>query len=161
MASNSMVLFLLFISFSVLSVTSFEFQVGDTNGWVVPPSNDSKIYNDWASENRFQVGDTIHFKYKKDSVMEVTESDYKKCNSTHPNFFSNTGDTLFKLDRSGPFYFISGASGHCSRGQKMILKVMSDEDSQSGGGSRSSGSAAVAVMLCGGVVAPLAFSYMF
>ena len=101
------------------------------------------------------------FKYKKDSVMEVTESDYKKCNSTHPNFFSNTGDTLFKLDRSGPFYFISGASGHCSRGQKMILKVMSDEDSQSGGGSRSSGSAAVAVMLCGGVVAPLAFSYMF
>ena len=42
-----------------LPVHSLEFQVGGNRGWVVPPANDSKIYNDWASENRFQVGDTI------------------------------------------------------------------------------------------------------
>lgn len=62
MASNSAVLILLLVSlssFHLLSVTSFEFQVGDINGWIVPPENDSKIFNDWASENRFQVGDTI------------------------------------------------------------------------------------------------------
>ena len=41
-------------------VSSFEFEVGDNdNGWVVPPANDTKIYNDWASEQRFKVGDTI------------------------------------------------------------------------------------------------------
>ena len=29
------------------------------------------------------------------------------------------------LDRSGPFYFISGAKGHCEQGQKMIIVVLS------------------------------------
>lgn len=112
-----------------LPVHSLEFQVGGNRGWVVPPANDSKIYNDWASENRFQVGDTIRFKYKKDSVMEVTDKEYKKCNSTHPIFFSNTGNTAFRLDHPGPFYFISGASGHCEKGQRMIIKVMYHEES--------------------------------
>ncbi|KAA8530154.1 hypothetical protein F0562_004863 [Nyssa sinensis] len=129
-------------SLQLFHVSSFEFQVGDTTGWIVPPANDSKIYNDWASEKRFQVGDSVRFRYGKDSVMEVSESEYKKCNSTHPNFFSNTGNTVFKLDRSGLFYFISGASGHCQRGQRMIVKVMSSEESPSGGGGTSSGSRA-------------------
>ncbi|KAL6960488.1 hypothetical protein U1Q18_038251 [Sarracenia purpurea var. burkii] len=152
-------------AFHPLSVTSFEFQVGDIDGWAVPPSNDSKIYNDWASENRFRVGDTIHFRYKKDSVMEVKESEYKKCNSTHPHFFSNNGNTVFKFQRPGPFYFISGAAGHCERGQRMIVKVMSDEDSKSGGGSGGSdggsSASAAAVSFYGGVVAPLALSFIF
>lgn len=38
---------------------SLEFQVGGNKGWIVPPANDSKVYNDWASENRFKPGDTI------------------------------------------------------------------------------------------------------
>ena len=66
--------------------------------------------------------------------MEVTEEDYKKCNSSHPNFFSNTGSTLLRLDRPGPFYFISGVSGHCQRGQKMIVKVMYPDETPTGGG---------------------------
>ncbi|XP_010249435.2 PREDICTED: early nodulin-like protein 1 [Nelumbo nucifera] len=88
------------------------------------------MYNEWASKNRFQIGDAIRFKYKKDSVMAVSDSDYKRCNSTYPIFFSNNGNTLYRLDHSGLFYFISGASGHCERGQKMIIKVMSPEDSE-------------------------------
>lgn len=80
------------------------------------------------------------FKYRKDSVMKVNETDYKRCNSSHPNFFSNTGDTLFTFDYSGPFYFISGASGHCEMGQRMIVKVMSEEEESQGGVSKSSGS---------------------
>lgn len=119
-------LFFLTLSCSVFlpTVSSFEFQVGGNDGWIVPPANDSKIYNDWASENRFQVGDSIFFKYRKDSIMEVSEQDYKKCNSTHPQFFSNTGSTVFRLDHPGAFYFISGVSGHCQKGQRMIVKVM-------------------------------------
>ncbi|XP_022133440.1 mavicyanin [Momordica charantia] len=144
MASNSMnpfvILLLLVISFS--AVASFEFQVGGARGWVVPPANDSKIYNDWASENRFRGGDTVRFRYKKDSVMEVTEEEYKRCNSTQPSFFSNTGNTVFNLGRSGTFYFISGANGHCQRGQRMIVKVLTEDDSSSNPSQKSSAASA-------------------
>lgn len=65
------------------------------------------------------------FRYKKDSVLVVTAEEYEKCRSTRPSFFSNNGDTQYKLNRSGNFYFISGAAGHCELGEKMILKVIS------------------------------------
>ncbi|CAI0456678.1 unnamed protein product [Linum tenue] len=143
------------------TVTSFEYQVGGAKGWVVPPSNDTRIYNDWASENRFLIGDTVSkklpcslmfsilihflffffplsflgFRYKKDSVMEVSMEDYKNCNSSHPSYFSNTGDTVYELDHSGPYYFISGVSGHCGKGQRMIIKVLTtDQDAGKGNG---------------------------
>ncbi|KAK1290740.1 Early nodulin-like protein 1 [Acorus calamus] len=128
-------------------VESFEFEVGDATGWVIPPANDTDFYNKWASKNRFKVGDTINFKYKKDSVMSVSEIDYDQCVSTHPMFFSNSGDTDFPLDNSGAFYFISGASGHCQKGQKLIIKVLggghsppsgSPPSPPSGGGGNSS-----------------------
>ena len=66
--------------------------------------------------------------------MVVSEADYKKCNSTHPIFFSNTGNTVYHLDHSGSYYFISGVAEHCQRGQRMIVKVMASEDPSSRGG---------------------------
>lgn len=69
------------------------------------------------------------FKYKKDSVLVVSEDEYKKCQTTKPELYSNHDDTVFKLDRPGLFYFISGVSGHCEKGQKMIIKVMEVESS--------------------------------
>lgn len=54
----------------------------------------------------------------------VTEEEYDKCEPYHPQFFSNNGDTVFKFDRPGLFYFISGVTGHCQKGQKMIIKVL-------------------------------------
>lgn len=91
------------------------------------------------------------FKYRKDSVMEVSETEYKRCNSTHPIFFSNTGNTIFSLERSGYFYFISGAAGHCDKGQRMIVKVMGhDQDSPA---SSSSSAAAAAARVSGESVA--------
>jgi hypothetical protein len=56
--------------------------------------------------------------------LVVSEEEYEKCHSAHPLFFSNDGDGVFKLDRPGLFYFISGAAGHCERGQKMVVKVL-------------------------------------
>ncbi|XP_016449825.1 early nodulin-like protein 21 [Nicotiana tabacum] len=124
-SSNMLFSILMMISLhQVVYVSSLEFQVGDTTGWAVPPSNDTNFYNNWASNMRFKIGDTIRFKYKKDSVMEVTENEYKKCNSTRPHFFSNNGNTMFTLDRSGYFYFVSGAAGHCERGERMIVRVL-------------------------------------
>ncbi|XP_027368802.1 LRR receptor-like serine/threonine-protein kinase GSO1 [Abrus precatorius] len=99
------------------------FEVGGKDGWVVPKDN-AQTYNQWASENRFKVNDTLRFKYENDSVMVVTEEEYEKCKSSHPIFFSNNGDTVFKFDRPGLFFFISGVSGHCNRGEKMIIKVL-------------------------------------
>ncbi|KAG0480807.1 hypothetical protein HPP92_011371 [Vanilla planifolia] len=113
----------LLLSITSLPAHSFVFDVGGGHGWAVP-SNNSDFYNRWAGDNRFQVGDTLAFRYKKDSVMQVMEEDYSKCRSTHPIFFSNNGKTEFRLDRPGPFYFISGAEGHCERGQKVIIKVI-------------------------------------
>ncbi|VVB08951.1 unnamed protein product [Arabis nemorensis] len=55
------------------------------------------------------------FRYEagKDSVLEVTRDAYKNCNTTNPLANYTDGGTKVKLDRSGPFYFISGADGHC------------------------------------------------
>ncbi|KAK7265037.1 hypothetical protein RJT34_32653 [Clitoria ternatea] len=114
---------LLFFVGSNINCTEFEVEAQD--GWVVPKSKDnSQMYNQWASQNRFKVNDTVRFKYKNDSVMVVTEEEYEKCKSTRPLFSSNNGDTVFKFDRPGLFYFISGVSGHCDKGQKMIIKVL-------------------------------------
>ena len=60
--------------------------------------------------------------------MQVGEEDYKDCNATHPTFFSNIGNTEFKFQHSGTFYFISGAAGHCEKGQKMVVRVMVPDD---------------------------------
>ncbi|XP_010551167.1 PREDICTED: early nodulin-like protein 1 [Tarenaya hassleriana] len=127
MGSSKTVLLFVFASVYVFScVSCSEFVVGGEDGWVVPTST-KDLYNQWASKNRFKVYDTIRFKYKKDSVLVVTEEEYKNCRSSKPEFFSNKGDTVFNLDRSGLFYFISGVSGHCQKGQKMIIKVLDVE----------------------------------
>ncbi|KAI4387723.1 hypothetical protein MLD38_000133 [Melastoma candidum] len=127
---------------SIPYVVCYEYQVGGSRGWAVPPANDSKIYNDWASENRFRPNDVLWFKYTKDSVMAVTEAEYKGCNSSRPAFFSNNGNSLYSLNHSGAFYFISGVSGHCFKGQRMVVKVLSSDESQTGGGGGSSRSSA-------------------
>lgn len=41
-------------------VSSTEFEVGGEDGWIVPKSRTyGDMFNQWASENRFKVGDTI------------------------------------------------------------------------------------------------------
>ncbi|KAF8106272.1 hypothetical protein N665_0145s0082 [Sinapis alba] len=122
------------------SVSSNEYKLH----WVIPPANASTSLNDWASSQRFQVGDTIRFKYKKDSVMQVTKEGYKQCNSSHPRFYSNTGKTRFMFDHSVPYYFISGTSGHCEKGQKMIAEVVTHDRTTTS----VAPTAAMAVWLC-------------
>ncbi|XP_058083618.1 early nodulin-like protein 6 [Magnolia sinica] len=147
------------------TATAFEFDVGDEEGWKVPPSEKPKLYNSWASKNRFQVDDIINFKYKKDSVMVVNSEDYDDCNSTHPIFFANNGDTSFKLDRPGLFYFISGVSGHCELGQKMIIKVLGQtpapENSPSPPGGTTNSNAAVSTARIAYIVIMLVIGFLF
>ncbi|KAJ1273437.1 hypothetical protein BS78_06G280500 [Paspalum vaginatum] len=129
MAANlvSLALLAALIGASCRRADAAAFEVGGDDGrWAVPPASDGGMYNQWASKNRFIVGDSVHFKYNKDddSVMVVTEDDYNNCRAARPIFFSNNGDTEVELDRPGPFYFISGVPGHCERGQRMVVKVL-------------------------------------
>lgn len=59
MASKLVLLFILFSFLHLLSVASFEFEVGEDKGWAVPPPDDIEFYNEWASKNRFQIGDAV------------------------------------------------------------------------------------------------------
>ncbi|KAA8525583.1 hypothetical protein F0562_007438 [Nyssa sinensis] len=127
--SSAMVpLFFIFISFS----EAREFLIGgNTDSWKIP-SSESDSLNKWAESSRFLIGDSLVWKYdsNKDSVLQVTKRDYMSCNSSSPVEEYKDGNTKVKLDRSGPYYFISGSEGHCEKGQKLIVVVMSARHSR-------------------------------
>ena len=60
--------------------------------------------------------------------MVVEEKEYGKCNAEQPILFSNNGETAVALEHAGIYYFISGLREHCQRGQKMIVKVLSQPE---------------------------------
>ncbi|KAJ6427500.1 hypothetical protein OIU84_022993 [Salix udensis] len=55
------------------------FRVGDGFGWQKPGQNSSAVYTQWAKTNRFQVGDSLSFEYKNDSVVEVENGTLNHC----------------------------------------------------------------------------------
>ncbi|KAL5130849.1 Early nodulin-like protein 2 [Glycine soja] len=106
-----------------LSIVARQFDVGGKDGWVLKPTED---YDHWAQRNRFQVNDTLHFKYNKgsDSVVVVKKEDFDSCNINNPIQKMDGGDSTFQLSNSGLFYFISGNLDNCKNGQKLIVLVM-------------------------------------
>ncbi|XP_043707431.1 early nodulin-like protein 1 [Telopea speciosissima] len=115
---------LLLISVATVSVSALEFNVGGAKGWVKPTGNENETYEEWANKNRFHVGDSIDFKYQNDSVLQVNYNHYKNCDVSDPISKFNDGNTVFRFDRYGFFYFISGEPGHCKSGQKLDIRVM-------------------------------------
>ncbi|XP_076948863.1 early nodulin-like protein 3 [Bidens hawaiensis] len=103
--------------------SGYTFHVGGKDGWVHDPR---ESYNHWAERNRFQVNDTLVFKYTKglDSVLLVNEEAYNKCNTTNSIQTLNDENPIFKFTRSGPFFFISGHNDKCENGEKLIVVVM-------------------------------------
>lgn len=71
------------------------------------------------------------FRYEagKDSVLQVTREAYEKCNTTSPKASFTDGNTKVKLEQAGPVYFISGTEGHCQKGQKLRLVVVTPRNS--------------------------------
>ncbi|KAJ8764813.1 hypothetical protein K2173_010278 [Erythroxylum novogranatense] len=102
---------------------AYTFRVGGRDGWVLHPRED---YNHWAQRNRFQVNDTLLFKYKKgsDSVLVVNKDDYYSCKMKNPLKSLKDGDSIFKFNHPGPFFFISGNEDNCKKGQMVIIVVM-------------------------------------
>ncbi|KAJ0053651.1 hypothetical protein Pint_02285 [Pistacia integerrima] len=107
----------------ITSSQAYKFYVGGKDGWVLKPS---ESYNHWAERMRFQVNDTLYFKYNKDSnsVLVVNKDDYYSCNTKDPIQSLSDGDSVFHFNRSGPHYFISGNADNCNNGQKVIIVVM-------------------------------------
>ncbi|XP_044467109.1 early nodulin-like protein 1 [Mangifera indica] len=107
----------------ISSCHAYKFYVGGKDGWVLKPSEN---YNHWAERMRFQVNDTLYFKYNKDSnsVLVVNKDDYFSCNTKNPVQSFSDGDSVFHFSRSGPHYFISGNADNCNKGQKVIVVVM-------------------------------------
>ncbi|CAN8230192.1 unnamed protein product [Cochlearia groenlandica] len=123
------IVMLMSLVFTIELSNGYKFYVGGRDGWVLKPSED---YSHWSNLNRFQVNDTLYFKYTKgkDSVLEVNEEEYKTCNNTtHPITSLSEGDSVFVLSRSGPFFFVSGNSQNCLKGQNLAIKVMSIDHS--------------------------------
>ncbi|KAL2476357.1 early nodulin-like protein 1 [Abeliophyllum distichum] len=112
----------LFASFTCSSY-GYQFSVGGRDGWVLNPS---ESYSHWAQRLRFQVNDTLLFKYKKgvESVLEVNKDDFDNCNTSNPKVKLEDGNSIFKFDRSGPFYFITANKSNCDKGQKIIIVVL-------------------------------------
>ncbi|KAJ4964847.1 hypothetical protein NE237_016696 [Protea cynaroides] len=77
------------------------------------------------------TGEVLIFDFAFTCVLLVRGSEFDHCDSMHPLFFSNDGNIVYQFDCSRFFYFISGVSGHCKRGQKMIVRVMSPKDDDS------------------------------
>ncbi|PIA45866.1 hypothetical protein AQUCO_01600248v1 [Aquilegia coerulea] len=100
---------------------------GKTDSWKIP-SSPSESLNKWTQKARFVMGDALvlHYNPKKDSVLQVNRKDYLTCNTSNPMTKYKNETTMILFDRSGPFYFISGAKGHCEKGQKMIVVVLSE-----------------------------------
>ncbi|KAK0597903.1 hypothetical protein LWI29_029649 [Acer saccharum] len=117
--------FLLFSAASMHGVEAVkEFKVGDDFGWQEPGNNNTSVYSQWAGKNRFHVGDSLSFEYKNDSVLQVEKWGYYHCNTSKAIIAFNNGKSLMKLDRPGPFYFISGTFDHCRNGQRLLVEVM-------------------------------------
>ncbi|KAL2544655.1 early nodulin-like protein 15 [Forsythia ovata] len=122
---SSLVFFFLYLSFSE---ARDHLVGGKSDSWKVP-SSESDSLNHWAEKSRFQVGDSLVWKFdgSKDSVLQVTKRDYVTCNTSSPIETYTDGNTKVKLERSGPYYYISGAEGHCEKGQKLIVVVISEK----------------------------------
>ncbi|XP_027769150.1 early nodulin-like protein 1 [Solanum pennellii] len=117
-------IFLRFITCGSFCEANHTFYVGGESGWVLNPS---EPYNHWAERNHFQVNDTIVFKYKlgSNSALFVYKEDYYNCNKEDPIVILEHGDSRFTFDGPGTFSFISGHKDNCEKGQKLMIVVLS------------------------------------
>ncbi|CAL4952210.1 unnamed protein product [Urochloa decumbens] len=100
-----------------------DFHVGGRGGWAPNPP---EPFNTWAERNRFQVNDTLVFRYNKDvdAVLVVTPSHYDACNATEPSLRLTGGESRFVFNASGPYFFISADAGRCKAGERLIVVVL-------------------------------------
>ncbi|VAI79745.1 unnamed protein product [Triticum turgidum subsp. durum] len=117
---------LLCFALAAAAASAAQYRVGEQRGWSVPAAGAEPL-NTWSSRMRFIIGDQLLFVYPKDtdSVLLVDQAAYNACNTTTYVSKFQGGSTVFTLDRSGPFFFISGNEASCKAEQKLIVVVLS------------------------------------
>lgn len=78
-------------------------------------------------------------------MLLVNKQEYDSCNTKNPITKMDGGDSIFTLDKSGPFFFISGNVENCEHGQKLIVVVISPNHHKKQQGPSSSPSAVAPV----------------
>ncbi|KAG2302833.1 hypothetical protein Bca52824_031484 [Brassica carinata] len=123
MMSLSSVMVMVMMIMLVQVVSSTQYKVGDLDSWGIPI--DAKVYSKWPKSHSFKIGDSLLFLYppSEDSMIQVTPSNFKSCNTKDPILYMNDGNSLFNLTQNGSFYFTSGHPGHCQKYQKLLVSV--------------------------------------
>ena len=111
------------------------FQVGDSLGTIpilnlrflaLPHLGFVHLFQEFAYSSGFCFVFTVwNYDPSQDSLLQVSKKDYDSCNTSSPIAVYKDGNTKVKLDRSGPFYFISGTQGNCEKGLKLVTVVLS------------------------------------
>ncbi|KAK6941673.1 Phytocyanin domain, partial [Dillenia turbinata] len=98
--------------------------VGDNMGWEIPPSG-SIAYSNWASNQTFQVGDTLVFNWTGiHTVAEVSKEDYDNCTTTTPiGSLQTISPATINIDSAGVHYYICTIPTHCALGQKVSVST--------------------------------------
>jgi len=110
-----------------IAVTSaYEFKVGGLDAWALPTGGRTDLYQKWATNNTFKVGDSLLFLYppSEDSVIQVTKAAYIRCDVSNPIAKFQDGNTVFKFQQWGSYYFTSGVPGHCEKSEKLAVLVL-------------------------------------
>lgn len=63
---------------------------------------------------------------RKDSVLQVSRGDYLSCDVSSPIAEHREEAVSVKLEQSGAYYFVSGKSEACEKGEKMAVVVMAE-----------------------------------
>ncbi|KAA3476904.1 stellacyanin-like [Gossypium australe] len=126
-SSMAMAAVFVVLASTLTTYASTTYTVGDSTGWQVPTSN-SNLYDDWADNKTFVVGDDLLFNFitGKHDVAEVTEPGYDACTNTDTISTDNKGPVKITLKRTGDHYFICTYPGHCPAGQKLKVQVRSE-----------------------------------
>ncbi|CAN8245619.1 unnamed protein product [Cochlearia groenlandica] len=114
---------MIMLGHEISKVSSTLYKVGDLDSWGIPI--DSKVYSKWPKSHSFKIGDSLLFLYppSEDSLIQVTPSNFKSCNTKDPILYMNDGNSLFNLTQNGTVYFTSGHPGHCQKYQKLLVSV--------------------------------------
>nr|VDC59483.1 unnamed protein product [Brassica rapa] len=78
----------------LVQVSSTQYKVGDLDSWGIP--TDAKVYTKWPKSHSFKIGDSLLFLYppSEDSMIQVTASNFKSCNTKDPILYMNDGNSL-------------------------------------------------------------------
>ncbi|KAL2325251.1 hypothetical protein Fmac_024309 [Flemingia macrophylla] len=126
LSQNRMLVFLLLSLVQIQAkVFCYQYKVGDLSAWGIPTSANPQVYPKWSKYHNLSIGDSLLFLYppSQDSVIQVTEESYKRCNLKDPILYMNNGNSLFNITSKGQFYFTSGVAGHCQKNQKLHISV--------------------------------------